>query len=130
MVKNYFQKDNLNFRDKLFLLDYLLIFLILLLGLISFLAMYSTERGNVDYYTTSHIYRFSTFFIIFILISFIKIQYWYKSAYAFYFIILILLVGVDFYGITASGSKRWINLIFINLQPSELMKIALIMFFG
>ena len=128
MVKNYFQKDNLNFRDKLFLLDYLLIFLILLLGLISFLAMYSTERGNVDYYTTSHIYRFSTFFIIFILISFIKIQYWYKSAYAFYFIILILLVGVDFYGITASGSKRWINLIFINLQPSELMKIALIMF--
>ena len=38
------------------------------------------------------------------------------------------IIGVDLYGITASGSKRWINLYFINLQPSELMKIALIIF--
>ena len=41
---------------------------------------------------------------------------------------LILLFGVDFFGITASGSKRWINLFIINLQPSELMKISLIIF--
>ena len=39
-----------------------------------------------------------------------------------------MLVAVHYFGITASGSKRWINLIFINLQPSELMKISLIIF--
>ena len=63
MEKNYFQKSNLNIRDKIFALDFLLIFLILLLGVISFLAMYSSEQGKVGYYTQSHIYRFSIFFI-------------------------------------------------------------------
>ena len=43
-------------------------------------------------------------------------------------IVLILLFGVDLFGVTASGSKRWISLFFINLQPSELMKVTLIIF--
>ncbi len=128
MKSNYFYKSNLSFKDKILSLDFKLIFLILLLGIISFFAMYSTERGNFDYYTKNHIYRFFIFFIVFIAIAFINIQLWYKSAYLFYFIILILLIGVSLFGITASGSTRWINLFFINLQPSELMKVAPIIF--
>jgi len=128
MERNYFQQRNLNFKDKILSLDFKLIFLVLLLGIISFFAMYSTERGNFDYYTKNHIYRFFTFFIIFIVISFINIRLWHKFAYLFYFIILMLLIGVWLFGITASGSTRWINLFFINLQPSELMKVALIIF--
>ena len=128
MEKQYFEKESLSFRDKLFALDYQLIFLILSLGIISFFAMYSTERGNFNYYTQSHVYRFCIFFMIFLLLSFFKVMLWYKSAYIFYTVIVILLVGVDFYGISISGSKRWINLFFINLQPSELMKVALIIF--
>ena len=46
----------------------------------------------------------------------------------FYIIVLGLLIWTSFYGITSSGSQRWLNLYFINLQPSELMKIALIIF--
>jgi len=128
MEKNYYEKGSLNFKDKLFALDYQLVFLILLLGIISFFAMYSTERGNFNYYTQSHVYRFIIFFLIFILLSFFKIQFWYKYAYLFYAVVVILLLGVDFYGISSSGSKRWINLFIINLQPSELMKITLIIF--
>ena len=128
MEKNYFQQRNLSIKDKILSLDFKLIFLILLLGVISFFAMYSTERGSFDYYTKNHIYRFFTFFTIFITISFINIQLWYKSAYLSYFIVLLLLIGVSFFGVTASGSTRWINLIFINLQPSELMKVVLIIF--
>ena len=128
MEKNYFQQRNLTIKDKILSLDFKLIFLVFLLGVISFFAMYSTERGNLDYYTKNHIYRFFTFFIIFITTSFINIRLWYKSAYLFYFIILMLLIGVLFFGVTASGSTRWINLFFINLQPSELMKVALIIF--
>jgi len=128
MVENYFQKHNLNFREKVFSLDFLLIFMVLLLGIIIIFAMYSTEQGKFGYYTQSHLYRFAFFFTIFIILSFFRIRFWYKSAYLFYFIILILLLAVDLYGITASGSKRWISLFFINLQPSELMKIALIIF--
>ena len=128
VIRTYFQSGNKNLKDKILSLDFKLIFLVLLLGVISFFAMYSTERGNFSYYTQSHIYRFSIFFLIFITFSFLEINFWHKSAYLFYFIVLILLVGVDFFGIVASGSRRWINLFFFNLQPSELMKIALIVF--
>ena len=128
MNTNYFLKGRGSFTDRLLSLDYILIFLVLLLGVISFFAMYSTERGNYGYYTQSHIYRFSVFFTVFIIVSFFKIHFWYKSAYLFYLIVLILLFAVDFFGITSSGSKRWINLFFINLQPSELMKVSLIIF--
>ncbi len=128
MVKNYFQKGNLSLKDKIFAFDFTLFFLILLLGIISLFAMYSSERGEFSYDTQSHLYRFGIFFLLFIIISFFRIQFWYKSAYLFYFIVLILLFAVDSYGITASGSKRWISLFFFNLQPSELMKVSLIIF--
>jgi len=128
MIRNHFHKGNLSFKDKFFSLDFYLIFLILLLGIISFFAMYSTEQGRFDYYTKSHVYRFFTFFFLFILVSFFQISFWHKSAYLFYAIVLILLFAVDLYGVTSSGSKRWISLFFINLQPSELMKVSLIIF--
>ncbi len=128
MIRNYFQKKNLNFFDKVIAFDFYLAFLVLLVGIISIFAMYSSERGIISYYTQSHLFRFFSFFFLFIIISFFKIQYMFKSAYFFYFIVLVLLFSVDLFGITASGSKRWINLFFINLQPSELMKISLIIF--
>ena len=128
MKTNYFTRSNLGFGDKILSLDFKLIFLVLLLGVISFFAIYSTEKGNIDYYTESHFYRFCIFFLLFIVLSFIKINFWYKLAYPFYLIVLALLIVVHFFGITASGSTRWINLFVFNLQPSELMKIALIIF--
>ena len=128
MANDYFYKGNLSFKDKFLSLDFKLIFLILSLGIISCFAIYSTERGNFGYYTQSHIYRFCIFFLLFIILSFVRIRFWYKFAYLFYLIILMLLIAVHFFGITASGSTRWIDLFFFNLQPSELMKIALIVF--
>ena len=128
MIKQHFYRENLRLRDKIFALDFQLIFLILLLGVISLFAMYSTEQGKFGYFTQSHLYRFATFFTIFIVISFFRVEFWFKSTYLFYLVILILLFIVELYGVTASGSKRWINLFFINLQPSELMKVALIIF--
>ena len=122
MIRNHFQKSNQSISDKIISLDYLLIFLVLLLGIISFFTMYSTERGVFDYYTKSHIYRFCIFFLVFIAISFINIRFWHQSAYLFYAVILILLFTVEFFGITASGSKRWVNLYFINfaLHPFDI----------
>ena len=121
-------KSKLNFSDKFYSLDFKLVFLVIILGVVSFFAMYSTERGNVGYFTQSHIYRFLIFFLLFIGLSFVKINFWSKFAYIFYFLILMLLFAVDFFGITSSGSKRWISLFIFNLQPSELMKIAIIVF--
>ena len=65
MQKNYFSANRSTFTDKIKSIDYPLFFLILLLGIISFFSMYSTEGGTFNYYTQNHIYRFCTFFIFF-----------------------------------------------------------------
>ncbi len=82
------------------------------------------------YYTKSHIIRFVVFFSMMIFLSFVKIKFWHSLGYFFYFIVILLLIYASLYGITASGSQRWINLYFVNLQPSELMKIAIIVCFA
>ncbi len=120
--------DQLTFFQKLRSLDYILIFCIIILGIMSSFAMYSTDGGEILYHTKSHVVRFSIFFIMMIFISFINIKFWHATAYLFYILVLGLLFMASFYGVTASGSQRWINLYFINLQPSELMKIAIIIF--
>ena len=92
MESNYFYKRNLSSKEKILSLDFKLIFLVILLGIISFFAMYSTEKGNFNYYTQSHVYRFCAFFIVFIAASFLQIRFWHKFSYLSYFIVLILLI--------------------------------------
>ena len=65
-----------------------------------------------------------------LVLSFVKIRFWHSLGYIFYFIVILLLIYAYLYGITVSGSQRWIDLYFINLQPSELMKIAIIICFA
>ena len=124
MRQSYSFTDQSTFFQKLRSIDYLLLFSILLVGIVGIFAMYSTDGGDYLYHTQSHIIRFTTFFIMMIFISFINIKYWHSTGYLFYLIVLGLLIWTYFYGITAQGSKRWISLYIINLQPSELMKIA------
>ena len=69
MITKNFSSGRIDFKDKLLSLDYPLIFLTLLLGIISFFAMYSTEGGVFNYYTQNHIYRFCAFFLLFIVLS-------------------------------------------------------------
>ena len=121
-------QSHLSLRDKIFSLDFILIALILILGIISCFAMYSTDGGNFAYHTKSHIVRFAVFFVLFIIISFFQSNFWYNSSTFIYLIILALLILVKYFGLTSSGSQRWLSLYFINLQPSELMKIGLILF--
>jgi len=121
-------QSHITLRDKVFSLDLTLIFSILLLGVISFFAMYSTDSGEFAYHTKSHIVRFFVFFSLFIVVSFIQVNFWYNSSTLIYLGILLLLILVKFFGLSSSGSQRWLNLFFINLQPSELMKVSLILF--
>ena len=118
------------FFQKLRSLDYIMLLTILIIGIISSFAMYSTDGGELRYHSESHIIRFVIFFIMMIFISFINIKTWHTLGYLFYIIVLGLLIWASLFGITAQGSQRWINLYFINLQPSELMKIAIIICFA
>jgi len=130
MLRQSSYTDQFTFFQKLRSFDFVLLFCILILGLISNLSMYSTDGGEFLYHSKSHFIRFVVFFIMMIILSFISLRFWHASAYFFYVIVLAFLVWASLYGITASGSQRWINLYFINLQPSELMKIAIIVCFA
>ena len=121
-------QSSLSFRDKLISIDYVLVFSILILGVVSMFAMYSTDGGQFKYHTESHILRFIVFFVMFIILSFVQIRFWHSTSYLIYASFLILLLAVKYFGLTSSGSQRWLNLYFMNLQPSELMKIGLILF--
>ena len=122
--------DKSTFFQKLRSLDYIMLLSVIILGVISSFAMYSTDGGELRYHSESHIIRFLVFFTMMIFISFINIKTWHSLGYLFYIIVLGLLIWASLFGITAQGSQRWINLYFINLQPSELMKIAIIVCFA
>ena len=130
MLTERLHTSKYSFLDKLKVLDYFLIIIVILIGSISVFAIYSTESGEFLYYTKNHLIRLVTFFLMFLFLSFIRITFWYQNAYIFYLICLFFLIIVLFFGITASGSQRWVNLYFLNLQPSELMKIAVIVCFA
>ncbi len=121
-------QSSLSFKEKIYSIDYILLCSILILGVISMFAMYSTAGGTFDYHTKSHILRFIVFFFLFFVISFFDLKFWYRSSIFLYIIFFLLLLGVKYFGLTSSGSQRWINLYVINLQPSELMKVGLIIF--
>ena len=130
MFKETSYTNRLTFFQKIRSIDLILIFCVLILGGISTFAMYSSESGQMLYYTKSHLLRFSVFFVLMIFLSFIRLQFFHSISYFLYFIVLLLLFYASVYGITVSGSQRWINLYFINLQPSELMKIVIILCFA
>ena len=129
IIRNTFSEKK-TFLEKIKSIDYILVTVILLIGIISCFSMYSTDGGQFKYHTNSHILKFSLFFILFIIFSFIQIRFWHTLAYLFYLLALGMLVYVLWFGVTAQGSQRWIDLYFINLQPSELMKIAIIVCFA
>jgi len=126
-----FQHKRLNSEITLFQkikdLDYILLISILLLSSISMFVMYSTDGGEILYHTKSHFIKLIIFFFMMIFVALLNIKIWHISAYVFYLSIIVLLIWVSFFGISVSGSQRWLDLYFIALQPSELMKIAIIL---
>ena len=62
-----------------------------------------------------------------ITVALIDIRVWYHSAYPIYTVALILLAAVDFFGVSVNGSQRWLDLSIIRLQPSEIMKVGIVL---
>ena len=119
--------SDISFFQKIKELDYVLLICIIILSFLSLLVMYSTDGGDILYHTKSHFLKLIIFFPLMMLIAFFNIKYWHTFAYIFYFLIILLLVWVSLFGLKASGSQRWMNLYLFVLQPSELMKIAIIL---
>ena len=126
-----FQHDRLNSEITLFQkiknLDYILLISVIAVSVISVFVMYSTDGGEILFHTKNHFVKLAVFFPLMIVVAFFNIKFWHNFSYIVYLLVIILLIYVSFFGIKASGSKRWMDVYFFVLQPSELMKIAIIM---
>ena len=126
-----FQHTRLNSDQNLFQkiknLDYILLISLILLSILSFFVMYSTDVGELLAHSKNHLLKLSTFFMMMLIISFFNIKLWHYFSYFFYCLTILLLIWVSIFGIKVSGSQRWIDLYLIVLQPSELMKIGIIL---
>ncbi len=126
-----FQHDRLSNEITLFQkiknLDYILLISVILLSVLSVFVMYSTDGGEILFHTKNHFVKLAVFFPLMIFVAFFNIKFWHNFSYIIYVIVILLLIYVSFFGIKSSGSQRWMDLYLFVLQPSELMKIAIIM---
>ncbi len=126
-----FQNDRLNneitFFQKIKNLDYILLISVALLSAISVFVMYSTDGGEILFHTKNHFVKLMVFFPLMIFVAFFNIKFWHNFSYIIYFLVIILLIWVSFFGIKSSGSQRWMDVYLFVLQPSELMKVAIIL---
>lgn len=97
---------------------------------ISILVLFSAGGGAWQPFALSQLIKIMLGFVVFFFAAFTNIKTWVKSAYAFYAVALVMIVMVTFFGHTGMGAQRWLNLGFIHIQPSELIKIALVMALG
>ncbi|MBX7146851.1 MAG: rod shape-determining protein RodA [Alphaproteobacteria bacterium] len=114
-------------REKLRNLHWGLIFTIIAITSIGIVMLYSASGGSFEPWANKQIIRFGIGLLIMLGIALIDLRLLLKHAYSFYILALILLVAVLFIGEEAKGARRWIDIGSFQLQPSEIMKIALIL---
>jgi rod shape determining protein RodA len=114
-------------RQKLSDINWFIVMVICVVAGFGFAMLYSVAGGSVDPWAMNQFIRFLLGLALMIVIAIIDIRVWMFMAYPFYVIALGMLVVVDVMGEMGMGAQRWIDLGFMNLQPSEFMKIALVM---
>ena len=103
------------------------ILLLFVMASFGFIVLYSAAGGSVSPWAGLHMGRFVMFLAMAVVMSRFKESFWKTMAFPTYIIIVVLLIGVELIGAVGGGSQRWLNLGFIRIQPSELMKVAIIL---
>lgn len=108
-------------------LNWPLVFLLAAVASAGFLMLYSVAGGNIDTWARPQMERFAVGMALMIGLGFVPIWFWRGISVGAYIICVLLLVAVDIIGHVGMGAQRWLDLGPIKLQPSELMKIALVL---
>ena len=112
---------------KILFINWGLVALIIGAAASGFVMLISVAGGSLDPWASAQMQRFSIGLVAMFVIAMTPIWIWRNVSVPIYIIALLLLLLVEFLGSTGMGAQRWINLGFINLQPSEVAKIALVM---
>ena len=117
----------LSIADKLFEINWGLVLLITIIACVGFAMLYSVAGGSLSPWADKQMIRFAVGFVLMIVVALVDIRVWLSVAYPAYVISLLLLVAVEVAGHAGLGAQRWITLGPLELQPSEPMKIALVL---
>ncbi|MCB1333755.1 MAG: rod shape-determining protein RodA [Roseivivax sp.] len=112
---------------KILYLNWPLVLLLSAVAGVGFLMLYSVAGGSLTPWAEPQMKRFALGLTVMIVVAMVPIWLWRNLAFVAYLIGLSLLVLVEFFGTIGMGAQRWIDLGFMRLQPSELMKVALVM---
>lgn len=108
-------------------LNWGLMILLILVACVGFTALYSAAGGNFSPWASKQAVRFCVGFVGMVIVALIDVRFWYRMSWVIYAVALVLLVIVELKGRIGMGAQRWIDLGFIQLQPSEVMKVAVVM---
>ncbi len=91
------------------------------------LMLYSVADMSWQPWAGKHLLRFGATFVLMLLLALVNLRIWMGIAYPLYALALVLLICVELFGYTAMGATRWLNLGFTRIQPSEIMKVAIVL---
>jgi rod shape determining protein RodA len=112
---------------KVLFLNWPLVVLVIAVASVGFLMLYSIAGGNIDTWARPQMERFAVGLVLMFIVAMVPIWFWRNMAGVAYLVSFILLLFVEFFGDVGMGAQRWIDLGFIRLQPSEMMKFTLVM---
>ena len=121
------RRGDMTLPEKLWQTSWSLVFWLCLIASIGFFMLYSAANASFDPWTTRQVVRFGLGLILMLSITLIDIRLVMRYSYLLYAVVLALLFFVELRGVVGGGAQRWVDLGFINLQPSELMKVALVL---
>jgi rod shape determining protein RodA len=98
-----------------------------LIAAVGFVTLYSAAGGQVEPWAARQMVRFAAGFLIMLAVACTPLHFWMRIAYAVYGMALALLVAVEIAGEIGMGAQRWLDLGVLQIQPSEIMKVAIIL---
>lgn len=108
-------------------INWTILFLVVILGLCGVVALYSAAGGAFTPWAWQHALRVAIGLVMVFAIATVNIRFWYQAAYPIYAAVLLLLVSLEAFGSISMGARRWLDLNFLSLQPSEFMRIGLVL---
>ncbi|MBS4011419.1 MAG: rod shape-determining protein RodA [Roseovarius sp.] len=112
---------------KILYLNWPLVLLLCTVAGVGFLMLYSVAGGNLSIWAEPQMKRFALGLAVMLIVAMVPIWFWRNMSLLAYLISLALLIAVALVGVEGKGAQRWIDLGFMRLQPSELVKITLVM---
>jgi rod shape determining protein RodA len=120
-------QTEMTLRQRLWQINWSLIFLITVIGGVGIAMLYSAGGGSMDPWASRQLVRFALGLFVMFLVAVIDIRIWLRYAYVIYGVSVLMLVAVDVIGHIGMGAQRWLRFGPLQIQPSEVMKMALVL---